>query len=351
MIKPRKAIQRMKPYVPPLEGRRGKLRLDFNENTLGCSPKALKAVRKLSAQDFATYPEYALLRKKLASSLKVKPDEVIATNATDEAIKLVMDTYVEKGDEVILPVPTFAMFQFYIELADAKVKKVLYKKDLSFPTKKVLKAITRKTRVVVLVDPNNPTGTPILKKDIEGIVKKAKKTGTLVLLDEAYVQFSGKTSVRLVRKYDNLVVIQTFSKAYGLAGLRLGVIVSDKSNIANMSKAASPYSVNVVTVAAGIAALEDKAFVKRYVKENKESKKILLAGLEEIGIKTFPSTANFVLADLGKKCMVVERKLEKKGILVRDRSQYPLLKGCLRITIGSKNQTRKLLSALNEILG
>ncbi len=351
MISPKKAVQRMRPYHPPLEGRRGKLRLDFNENTVGCSPKVVAAVRALTAEDLATYPEYGVLREKLAENLGVDGDEAMATNASDEAIKCVMDAYVEPGDEVVIPEPTFAMFRFYAEVAGAKIKRVLYnREDLSFPTAAVLDAISASTKVVVLVNPNNPTGTPIEENDIESISEAARDNDALVLLDEAYTQFSGVSNLKLYKRYDNLVVIQTFSKAYGLGGMRIGVIVSQKENVANLKKAASPYSVNVASVVAALAALDDQEYVLSYVGEVLENKKALEDVLNDVSVPFYPSTANFILARFGKDSKKVEAALKKKGILVRDRSSDPLLQGCIRLTVGSTQQNERLVGALREIL-
>ncbi|PIN97379.1 MAG: histidinol-phosphate transaminase, partial [Nitrosopumilus sp. CG10_big_fil_rev_8_21_14_0_10_33_7] len=178
----------MDEYIPPLEGRRGLLRLDFNENTLGPSPKVLEALRNMTDEDLAAYPEYLKFKKQLAAYLEINENKLLLTNATDEAINVVMQTYVEKGDEVILPVPTFAMFKFYAQAAAAKITEVLYSKNLSFPTEKVLKKISKKTKVIILCNPNNPTGTLIDKKDIVKVLEKAKNS--IVMIDEAYNQFS-----------------------------------------------------------------------------------------------------------------------------------------------------------------
>jgi len=350
MIKPRKAIEKMQPYNPPLEGRRGLIRLDFNENTIGCSPKVLEAIRRIPADEIATYPEYSKFRKKLANCLKVKEDELMVNNATDESIIVIMQAYIEKGDEVVLPIPTFAMFKFYAQLMDANVKEVLYNKDLSFPTDGVLNSITNRTKLVILCNPNNPTGTPIKREDIIKIIEKAKANNSLVLLDEAYVQYNKATCKDLINKYQNLIIIQTFSKAYGMAGLRLGYAIADKEIMKNLLKASSPYSVNTMATAAGSAAIDDQEFVKKYVKEVEKSKKIIYKEFRKLKIKTYPTAANFLIVYFGKNCKRIEKGLKKKGILVRDRSNYPLLNGCLRIGIGTAEQTKKLISALKVIL-
>lgn len=347
-MKPKKSVQEMKPYNPPLEGRRDFVRLDFNENTIGPSYKVIEAIRNVALNELGAYPEYSPFKKKLAKYLKVRYEEVAITNASDEAIKLVIDTFMENGDEIIIPVPTFPMFRFYAEVAGVKVREILYNKDLSFPTSKVIDALNEKTKIVVIVNPNSPTGTLVDERDIIKIIKKAKNS--IVLLDEAYYQFSGKSMKKLVRKYDNLVILQTFSKAFGLAGLRLGYIISNKENIKSLTKANSPYSVNSLAVKAAMAAIEDSRYVKKYVSMVQESRKLLKKFLQDFGIRFFDSRANFILVDFGNKAKKIEKELKKKGILVRSQSDKPLLKGCVRITLGAKSQTLKLIKSLVEVL-
>ena len=351
MIKPRKAVLEMQEYKPPTSGREDFLRLDFNENTSGCSPKVLEALKKINSNSLATYPEYNELRKKLAEYCNVNTDEILPTNATDEAIKTVIETYAEKGkDEIIIPTPTFAMFKFYAQLNEAVLKEVLYNDDLSFPTNKVLDSINKKTKIVILVNPNNPTGTSIKDEDIIKIIEKAKKNYALVFIDEAYWQFYGKTSIPLIKKYDNLIVTQTFSKAFGLAGLRLGYIISNKENIKNMAKALSPYSVNNAAISCGLAALNDLEYVNNYAKEVSESKKIVYNELEKLKIEYHPSEANFVLLNIGENAALFCKRLKEKGILVRDRSRDPLLSGYVRITLGTKEQTKSLILAIESLM-
>lgn len=348
--KPRKAIEEKEPYNPPLDGRRGLLRLDFNENTIGCSPKVLEVIKNIKEEEIAAYPEYKKFKAKLANSINVKPEQLMVTNATDEAIMVIMQAYIEKGEEVVLPIPTFAMFKFYAHIVEAKVKGIFYTNNLTFPTKNVLNAINKKTKLVILCNPNNPTGTLIDKKGIIKIIEKARNNNTLVLLDEAYYQYSGVECLDLIDKYDNLVIIRTFSKAYGLAGLRLGYIVSKEEIIKNLLKASSPYSVNTVAMIAASAAIEDAGYVKWYVDEVKKAKKIIYEELKKLKIKTYPTGANFLIARFPKKADEIEKKLKEKGILVRNRTTDPLLKDCLRIGIGTVKQTVQLINALKEIL-
>lgn len=350
MIEPRKTVIEMDGYNPPTSGREKYLRLDFNENTVGCSPKVIEALKKIKQESLSVYPEYNELRKKLADFLKIKFDQVMPTNATDEAIKTIVETYIEKGeDELILPIPTFAIFKFYAQLNEAIIKEVLYNNDLSFPTGNVLKEINPKTKIIIIANPNNPTGTSVKKEDLIKIVEKAKENNALVFVDEAYYPFSKESVISLINKFDNLIVSQTFSKAFGMANLRLGYITSNKNNIKNLLKVISPYSVNGIAVKCAFAALDDYNYVKSYAKEVNENKAYLYNELKKLKIKYSKSDANFVLINAGEECKEYYEKLKQRGILVRDRSNDPLLNGRLRVTIGSKEQMQRLVRALGEI--
>ena len=348
MIQPKKSVQKMQPYIPPLENRRGKLRLDFNENTIGCSPKVVEAFKKIKPEDIASYPEYSPFIKKLASSFGVNEENLLIANAGDEAIMVLMQTFVEKGDSIIIPAPTFAMFKFYAQIAGANIIEALYNNDLSFPADRALKKISKKTKLVVLVSPNNPTGTSIKTGDIIKIIEAAKDS--IVLLDEAYYQFSKISYLKLIKRYNNLVILRTFSKAFGLAGLRLGCLFSNKEIIKTLRKVRSPYSINTTAVIAANAALDDKKFVENYVEEILKAKEFLCRELSKLKIRYVKGDANFILAYFGSNCKKIVEKLRDKNILVRDRSADPLLNGFVRITIGTKEQMQQLVNALERII-
>src|SRR3989338_11139547 len=256
-------------YNPVNEGRKGKLRLDFNENTLGCSPKVIAAIKKIAAEELASYPEYAAFKKKLAKYLKVDVNNLMLTNGADEAISLVFNAYLKRNATVIIPTPSFEMLNVYAQNLGAKIVSIPYNKKESdkdnssvknefiFPTEALLTAINPKTKLVVLVNPNNPTGTAIAKDDIIKIIQKAKKNKSIVLIDEAYYEFYGRSSLGLLNKYNNLIIIRTFSKAFGLAGLRLGYAIADKNRINEIKKISSTYNVNSIAVIAANAALND----------------------------------------------------------------------------------------------
>jgi histidinol-phosphate aminotransferase len=347
-IRPRPAVQAMAPYHPPTAGRSGKLRLDFNENTVGCSPAVIGALKNgLNAGDLSIYPEYGEAKQAIASYFHVAPEEFVFTNGTDEAIQVFINTYVDDGQEVLTLKPAYAMYRFYAEVAGARITEIAYPEpDMEFPLQAVLDAITPDTRAVLLANPNNPTGTGIGLLAIERILSRAKKAA--VLIDEAYYEFSGVTALGEIARVPNLFVCRTFSKVFGMAGMRLGCLFSHPANIEFLHKAQSPYSVNSLAVMAAQAAVEDTAYVENYVAEALAARELLCLGLEKLGIRYIPSSANFVLARFGARAIEVRDRLRAESILVRDRSYE--VPGCVRITAGTREQTRTLLSALEAIL-
>jgi histidinol-phosphate aminotransferase len=346
-IAPRPSVQAMRPYSPPTAGRTGKLRLDFNENTVGCSPRVIQALTEnLTAGALTVYPEYGEAREAVARYFQVQPEQFAFTNGTDEAIQVLVNTYVDAGQEVVLLRPSYAMYRFYSEVAGAKVMEVDYElPGMEFPLEAVLEAITPETRAVMLANPNNPTGTGVSLLAIERILKRARKA--VVLVDEAYYEFSGITALSEIERVPNLFVSRTFSKVFGMAAMRVGCLFSHQANVAFLHKAQSPYSVNAMAAIAAKAAVEDREYVESYVAEALAARELLCVGLEKLGIRYIPSSANFVLGHFGTRAVEVCSALRGQGILVRDRSyEAP---GCVRITAGTREQTRQLLAALDEI--
>jgi len=346
-IKPRPAVLGMAPYSPPTAGRADKLRLDFNENTVGCSPLVVTALKQLlESGALAVYPEYGEAKQAIGRYFHVPPEQFIFTNGTDEAIQVFVNTYVDDGDEVVLLKPSYAMYRFYSEVAGAKLREVEYPRPaMEFPLQAVLDAITPETRAVILANPNNPTGTGVGLLGIERIVHRARKA--VVLVDEAYYEFAGVTALTEIERLPNLFVSRTFSKVFGMAAMRLGCLFSHPANIEFLHKAQSPYSVNTLAVLAAQAAVSDEGYIQNYVAEVLAAREVLCVGLEKLGIGYVPSSANFVLANLGDRAIEVRDALREQGILVRDRSyEAP---GCVRMTVGTREQTRRLLAALEEV--
>jgi len=347
-ISVRRAVERMRPYNPPLEGRTNKLRLDFNENPIGCSPAVRRALAKLSAATISAYPEQETVRRKAARYFGVRPEELLLTNGTDEALSVVVNTFVESGDRVLFVEPTYAMYRFYAELAGAHVVGPRYDTEMRFPWDDVLAELRKSPRVFFLPNPNSPTGNLLSHGELRRILKAARRT--MVVIDEAYFEFSGVTVIPWIRRHKNLIVTRTFSKTAGLAGLRLGCIFVHSGLAATMRKAQSPYPVNVAALAAAEAAMRDREFIARTVREVRRGRKELERGLARLGIKSFPSAGNFMLVHFGARAKQVVAALERKGILVRDRSSDFGGEGFVRITLGTLAQTRRLLRELGNIL-
>lgn len=346
--KPRQAIVRMAPYHPPTDGRRGKLRLDFNENTVGCSPRVAELLKRIADPDFfAVYPEYSEAVPKIAEWLSVNPDQLLLTNGTDEAIHCLINTYVDAGSEVLIPWPTYSMYQFYSELAGAVPRQVPYHlPDLAFPLDELLAGINDNTRAILLANPNNPTGGAIGIAEIKTILDRARDIA--VLIDEAYFEFYDVTALDLVADYPNLFVSRTFSKVYGMAGFRLGCLLSQAENIAVIAKGQSPYSVNSLAAACALEAINDQEYISNYVTEARAARQRLIGGLTELDVKHYPSQANFVLAQFGDRSKEVCARLSERGILIRDRSHE--IPGTARITAGTRAQAEQLLRALKDVL-
>lgn len=347
-IQVRRAVERMRPYSPPLEGRTGKLRLDFNENPIGCSPAVRRALAKLSAASISSYPEQETVRARAAKYFNVDASELLLTNGTDEALALVVNTFVEPRDTVLLVEPTYAMYRFYSELAGARIVAARYDSEMCFTWNNVMAELRKGPRVFFLPNPNSPTGNLLSTRELQTILNAA--TRTMVVIDEAYFEFSGVTVIPWIRRHKNLIVTRTFSKTAGLAGLRLGCIFVHRELAAIMRKAQSPYPVNAAALAAAEAAMQDRAFIARTVREVRRSRVEFARGMARLGVKCFPSAGNFVLVKFGERTEQIVAALARKGTLVRDRSSDFGGEGYIRITLGTLAQTRRLLRELKEIL-
>jgi len=347
MLKARAAVQSLEPYRPPLDDRDG-LRFDFNENTAGCSPRALEALQNLTAQEVATYPDRTKGEMFAAKHLALDPRQVLLTNGVDEAIHLVAETYLEPGDEVIIPVPTFAMYEIYARAAGAKVRRILAQKDFQFPLEQVLAAISPKAKLIVIANPNNPTGSIVSNAALAHLAKAAPGAG--LLIDEAYFEFYGSTILSELKRLPNLFVARTFSKAYGMAGLRVGVIAAHVNQIEMLRRVTSPYNVNAAALACLPAALDDQTYVRSYVGEVVRGRAQLEGLLRELEIQYWPSQANFILARFGAMRIEFVKQMRQRGILVRDRDSDPGCAGCVRITLGTTSQNAQLLGTLRDVV-
>jgi histidinol-phosphate aminotransferase len=341
----RQAILERRTYEAPAEGRWGKIRLDFNENTIGCSNAALAALRRLNGKQLAMYPEYQEPTKALASYFGVRPAELLLTNGGDDALRVFFDTFVEPRSRILICEPTFPMYRYYAEIAGARVETLRYSANMELPLSAVLKALREKPRVFFLANPNNPTGTLVDKSAIRKILRAV--THTVVVLDEAYADFSGVTVVPWIRRFPNLFVAKTFSKAAGLAGLRLGAVIAQPGSLSLVRRAMPPFPVNAAALAAGVAAVRERRTIARYIRETIRLRNWFVAELAKRGVCVFPSACNFVLADFGAAGPAFFRRCTQNGILLRERSK-DLGPGFARVTIGTEAELEILLRILDR---
>jgi len=344
---PRARVRAMMEYHPPL-GCRDTLRLDFNENTLACSPKVGEVLGRISTGALTRYPERGPVEAMVAAQLGLKPEQVALTNGVDEAIHVLFETFLEEGDELLLPVPTYTMYEVYVSATDARAVPVLAADDLQFPYERLLAAITPRTKIIAIANPNSPSGSVATREQLLEITRRAPHA--VVLVDEAYFHFHGETMMDLVGKIPNLIVSRTFSKAYGLAGLRVGLLAGPVELMQWTRRVLSPYSVNSVALACLPAALEDSTYLDWYVGEVLAARADFESVLDEAGVRRWPSQANFILTEIGAQHKEFTRLMSAAGVLVRDRSNDPGCDGRVRITIGTREQMRKAAIALKETM-
>jgi histidinol-phosphate aminotransferase len=341
----RKAILQRKTYEAPAEGRLNKLRLDFNENTSGCGPAVLRALRKLTPQQVAMYPEYAAPTRRIATYFGVSEHELLLTNGGDDALRVFFDAFVEASAHILICEPTFPMYRYYAEIAGARVETLRYGGEMEFPLDEFVSALRRKPAVVFIANPNNPTGTLLPLAAIKTILLAASSTA--VVIDEAYAEFSGVTVLPWIRKYRNLFVTRTFSKAAGLAGLRLGAAMACRESLAVLRRAMPPFPVNVGALVAAEAALQERSSIRNYVKQTREIREWFAGELACLGVRTFSSAGNFLLADFGSQGPALFKQLATQGILVRERSK-DIGPGFVRISIGTELEMKRLVKVIQK---
>lgn len=343
----RKALLERRTYEPPAEGRERKLRLDFNENTSGCPPAVIRALSKLSPKQIAMYPEYARPTQRLARYFGVNVDELLLANGGDDALRVFFDAFVDCGSSILICEPTFPMYRYYAEIFAANIEALRYNAEMKFPLEQAVSALKNRPRVLFIANPNNPTGTLLQACEIEAILQAA--THTAVVIDEAYVEFSEVTVVPWIRKYPHLFVARTFSKAAGLAALRLGAVMACAESVSILKRGMPPFPVNLAALVAAEAVTREKKNIQRYVRENRRVRCWFAERLKTLGVKTYPSAGNFLLANFGPPGPHLFQELERKGILLRERSK-DLGPGFVRMTIGTQNEMERLVRAIRRFL-
>jgi histidinol-phosphate aminotransferase len=334
---------------------RGGLRLHLNENTSGCSQAVLDALRQMSAEDAAYYPDYSEAIAAAANYIGVPQTDVLLTNGLDEGI-LAASIAALRGSspgapfEAIVSVPAFYMYAACADVAGGRVVLVPQGPDFEFPLQGILDAVTPMTRLVFITDPNNPTGLTVPREAILAIASAAP--AATVFVDEAYVEFRGDSlaGAPVLASHPNVVVGRTFAKAQGLAAMRIGALTGPAATLAPIRRVVPPYSINGAAAVALPAALRDRAHVADYVAQVRESKDLLYQALERNGVQHWRSDANFVLARFGEAALRINAHLLAAGIYVRDRSKDQGCDGCLRITTGVVAHTRRAIAVIEEAL-
>jgi histidinol-phosphate aminotransferase len=332
---------------------RAGLSLDLNESMAGCSPRVLARLHSLSAADVSLYPQREVGERLVANFLGIAPEQVLLTNGMDEALSLLFTTYLGPGDELLFADPTFVMYPMLGEALGAQVVRLQSGEDLTLPVADFLARISPRTRVIAIANPNNPTGLAASRADLLKIAESAPDAA--VLIDEAYFEFCGaavtcRTMIPDLARHPNLFVARTFSKAYGLAGLRLGVLTGAADQIDYLRRLSLPFNVNSVALACLEEALADRAFVSEHVAQVKRGREQLEQLFEEMGLRFWPSQTNFVLVRVGAKAKAFVESMQRRGILVRDSSANPGCDECVRITVGTSGQMDGVLQAIREAI-
>lgn len=351
----------IKNYVPgkPLEelereyGIKNAVKMASNENALGPSPKAVAALRK-NILRVHLYPEGGChyLRQKLMKSLGVKSEELVFGNGSDELLVFTVRAFVGAGDEVVTADPTFLIYEIAASVEDGRVVKVPMQ-DFRYDLSGMFAKITPRTKLIFIANPDNPVGTYINEKRLSAFLERIPR-GVLVVLDEAYHEFARikkdyPDSMKLRKHFHNLIVTRTFSKAHGLAGLRVGYAVAQPDIAEALNKVREPFNVNLLAQAAAVAALDDKKFLKRTVTMANEGRLFLTEALKALGFTVVDTVTNFILFDLGSDSKPVYEALLKQGVIVRPMSGWGL-NTFLRVTIGKKTDNTRFLKALKKSL-
>ncbi|MBU0880625.1 MAG: histidinol-phosphate transaminase [Candidatus Omnitrophica bacterium] len=358
----RQSILNVSQYVPgkPIEevrrelGLKEVIKLASNENCMGASPKAMAAIRGKVAE-INRYPDSSsyYLRKKVAKFLGVDQRSLIFGNGSDEIICIAVRTFMEEGDEVVIAKPTFLIYEIVSQLQGAKIKYVALRGRLKHDLRAMKEAITDNTKMVFIANPDNPTGTYVSKKELDrffdGLPEKV-----IVFLDEAYFEFADYSFKDYPNGIDYLnrpgvIVARSFSKAYGLAGLRIGYGIASPEIINYMERAREPFNVNLLAQAGAAAAIDDKAFLKKTLSHVEREKESLYAALRDMGLSYIASATNFILVDVKRDCKEIFNALLKAGIIVRDMKAWGM-DTYIRVTIGTRIENKRFIKAIKGLV-
>ncbi len=361
----RPEVESLQAYSAPLEGRRGLLRLDFNENTVGPSPQVVAALRAIPAEQIAIYPEYDGLREAFIANLAaqppaaqprpLQPEQIGLFNGVDAAIHAIFHAYGDRGDTLLTTSPTFGYYSPCAQMQGMAIEAIPYRlPDFAFPLEQVRAALLepggsttaqRPPRLLLICNPNNPTGTRLAPEPILELAALAPQT--LVVVDELYEAFTGDSVLPLAdfSATPNLVVLRSLAKTAGLAGLRMGFAIGAVPVIDRIGRVTGPYDINSFAVTAAHAALADQAYTDAYVAEVKRARVWLVEQLQAAGVRHHAAGGNYLLIWPESPAEVVERRLREAGILVRSMAGKPLIEGALRVSIGTTEQMQRFWAA------
>lgn len=350
MIKPKSHLTEI--YRTPTDklNRSDYLRLDKNEQVEDIDKNLMKEIlEKVTPEFLSTYPLTYQLYEKLGEVYSIDEENLIVCAGSDAAIRAVFDAFVEAGDEIVIIDPTFAMFEVYSNLYRAKIVKVQYDSNLSLSIDELLDSINVRTKLVAIANPNSPTGTIIETYDLLRILDKANEVGAVVIVDEAYYYYYTKTMVDFIKDYDNLVVTRTFSKAFGLASIRLGFAVAQPDIIKYLRKFRPMYEVNAFAVLFGCALLNNMDLVKKSVSKALEGKEYIIAEMNKLGFKTFKSYANFILIEVREEHSdFLARYMYEKGILIKGGLPHIAMRKCIRVSLGDIPQMMRVVECMKD---
>lgn len=326
------------------------IKLASNENPLGASKKAVEAIKKFASKAHL-YPDTdaSELREAIAKRFDLKSGNVIVGNGSDEIIELAIKLFLNEGEEAIVPSPTFSFYANLAKLYGGRIITAPLDKEFNYDANAVLAKTSVSTKLIFVCSPNNPTGGVIT----EDALRRILQGRAVVILDEAYAEFADSSLVNLIREYENLIVLRTFSKAFGLAGLRVGYGIACEKVIEYMLRIKPPFNVNTLAQKAALAALSDRAHLKKSIATVKEGRRFIAENLKKLGIKTYPSQANFLLLNFGdakKTAKEVAEKLLRKGIITRECGSFGLNDNYLRVSIGTKAQNKKFIAELKKLM-
>jgi histidinol-phosphate aminotransferase len=330
------------------------LRLHQNENTGGCSPRVIEALAALRPEQISCYPPYSAAIDACARHFGVGADSIALTNGLDEGIMALAVSYLRPAPgspppEAVVPEPAFEIYRFDTAVAGGRLVQVAPRADFAFPLDDVLAAITPNTRVVFLTNPNNPTGVVMPLEAIRTIAARVPGQA-IVFVDEAYAEFAGISFVPELAAYPNVIVGRTFSKAYGLAALRIGALIGAPAALDPIRHALPVYSVNIAAAIAMQAAIADTAHVNGYLAQVSESKRLLYEACDRLGLQYWPSGANFVLVCAGARTEELVKGAAARGVYIRDRSTEPGCAGCIRIGTGIVEHTKRCIAVMKDVL-